>query len=57
MSEKIDINELSNLAKFRGAVIRLNENLETLKVELAAILHDNESLRRENAVLRRLLDE
>lgn len=57
MSDKININKLADLAKFRVAVGRLNIKLEDLKLEVVALLHDNESLKRENTYLRKLLDD
>ena len=57
MKNKNDINKIVNLTRFGSAVARLNENLDTLRVEIKALLHDRESLRRENKYSRELLDE
>lgn len=57
MDTKDNTNNLANLAKFRAAIERLNLTLENLRLEVIALLHDKESLQRENEYLRSLLNE
>lgn len=51
------INNSANLVKFRVTIGQLNTKLEDLKLGVVTLLHDNESLKRENAYLRSLLNE
>lgn len=55
MSDKI--KTVGDLAKFTVAIKRLSVTLDTLRTEIIALLHDKESLERENAYLRGLLDD
>lgn len=57
MAKGNNINNIADLAKLCTAVKRLNENLSALRLEVIALLHDKESLERENKYLRKLLDE
>lgn len=51
-----NINSISDLAKLCAATKRLNETLSALRLEVIALLHDKESLERENKYLRELLE-
>lgn len=55
--DKHNINSVADLAKLCTAVRRLNENLSALRLEVIALLHDKESLQRENKHLRGLLND
>jgi len=56
-NNKHNINSIANLAKLCTTTKRLNETLAALRLEVIALLHDKESLERENKYLRRLLDD
>jgi regulator of replication initiation timing len=46
-----------DLAKYVAALKRVSAQLDTLRLKVIALLHDNESLKRENAILRELLND
>lgn len=47
---------IGDLARYMAALKKLSTKLDTLRLEVIALLHDNESLKRENAYLRELLE-
>ncbi|MCK5016382.1 MAG: hypothetical protein KAS32_04845 [Candidatus Peribacteraceae bacterium] len=56
MKNKHNINSIADLAKLCIAAKRLNETLSALRLEVVALLHNKESLERENKYLRELLE-